>query len=366
MKILLLGECSNLHSTLADGLKALGHDVTVASDGSKWMDNHRDINTERSSYDLFSSIKYLVTVHNTFRSFKDYDIVQINNPLFLDLKIKRNLNFYRYLKKYNAKIFLGAFGTDYFWEKSCFEGRMFRYSDYFIGELPTSPFATNILKKEWLGTQKQEVNIEIAESCNGIIACLYEYYKSYEPYYNDKLAYIPLPINTSLLKYKQKGINEEKLKFFIGIQKDRSEFKGTDIMYKALLNIHDKYPKNTSINKVESIPLNQYVKMMSESDILLDQIYSYTPAMNGLIAMAQGLILVGGGEPEMYELLHEKQKFPIINVFPTEEDIYNKLETLITNKNAIPNLSSDSRFFVEKYHDYIKVAQQYIDFWNSK
>lgn len=366
MKILLLGECSNLHSTLADGLKMLGHDVTVASDGSKWMGNDRDIDISRSGYELWTSIKYLAYIHKTFRKFRNYDVVQVKNPLFLDLKISRNLSFFQYLKKHNAKVFLGAFGTDYFWEKASFDKKTFRYSDYYIGETPTTLRAANLLKDEWSGTQKQEANIEMAESCNGIVACLYEYYKSYEPYYENKLTYIPLPINTSLLKYQQKGIDGEKLKFFIGIQKDRSEFKGTDIMYKALLKLYEKYPDRILVNKVESVLLSQYVKIMSESDILLDQIYSYTPGMNGLIAMAQGLVLVGGGEFEMYRLINETQNFPIINVYPSEKDVFDKLEELIINKKNIPILSVNSRDFVEKHHNYIKVAQQYIDFWNSK
>ena len=33
MRILLLGEYSNVHATLAKGLKALGHEVVLASDG---------------------------------------------------------------------------------------------------------------------------------------------------------------------------------------------------------------------------------------------------------------------------------------------------------------------------------------------
>ncbi|WP_366182796.1 glycosyltransferase [Flavobacterium ovatum] len=366
MRILLLGECSNLHSTLADGLRILGHDVTVASDGSKWMGNDRDIDISRSGYDFLPSIKYLASLHKTFRTFRNFDIVQIKNPLFLDLKISRNLSFFHYLKKHNAKVFLGAFGTDYFWEKSCFDKKTFKYSDYYIGNIPTNFGTTNILQNDWSGTKKQEANIEMADSCDGIIACLYEYYKSYEPYYKNKLAYIPLPINTSLLDYKQKGNDGEKPKFFIGIQKDRSEYKGTDILYKVLLKIHEKYPDELFINMVESIPLSQYVKIMSESDVLLDQIYSYTPGMNGLIAMAQGLVLVGGGEPEMYELINEHENFPIINVYPSEEDIFDKLEDLIINKNDIPNLSSNSHDFVQKHHDYVKVAQQYLYFWNSK
>jgi glycosyltransferase involved in cell wall biosynthesis len=367
MKILLLGECSNLHSTLADGLRILGHDVTVASDGSKWMGNDRDIDISRSGYDFLTSIKYLAGIHKKFKAFRGYDVVQIKNPLFLDLKISRNLSFFRYLKKHNAKVFLGAFGTDYFWEKACFDKKTFKYSDFYINDIPTKNLKTaTILKNVWSGTEKQVGNIEMAESCNGIIACLYEYQKAYEPYYKNKLTYIPLPINTAALKYKEKGSDNEKLKFFIGIQKDRSEIKGTDIMYKALLKIQKKYPEEICVNMVQSVPLAQYVKIMSESDILLDQIYSYTPGMNGLIAMAQGLVLVGGGEPEMYEVINENQNFPIINVFPSEKDIFDKLEELIINKKNISNLSVNSRLFVEKHHDYINVAQQYIDFWNSR
>lgn len=47
MKILLMGEYSNVHATLADGLRKLGHQVTVVSNGdfgriiheiSTWLD----------------------------------------------------------------------------------------------------------------------------------------------------------------------------------------------------------------------------------------------------------------------------------------------------------------------------------------
>ena len=42
MKILLLGEYSNVHHTLAEGLRVLGHEVTVASDGDGWKGYDRD------------------------------------------------------------------------------------------------------------------------------------------------------------------------------------------------------------------------------------------------------------------------------------------------------------------------------------
>lgn len=361
MKILLLGEYSALHSTLAEGLRLLGHDVTVASDGCKWMENDRDINLSRTGYDFFNSIKYLARVHNIFRKFTGYDIVQINSPSFLDLKIKRNLNLYRFLLKNNAKVFLGAFGSDYFWEKLCIENKTLRYSDLFVGEKPL-----DIYNCEWTGNKFQDANIEIAETCNGIISCLYEYYKAYEPYYKDKLAYIPLPINTDLISFKQKSVEKDKINFFIGIQKLKSKLKGTDLFLEEMMKIKKAYPTEVVVNKVTSLPWKDYIKVMSESDVLLDQLYSYTPGMNGLLGMANGLVLVGGGEPEMYELLHENNNHPIINVFPSKEDIFNKLEMIIENKKSIPEISINSRRFVEQHHNYVEVAQKYVDFWNSK
>lgn len=49
MKILLLGEYSNVHATLARGLRNLGHEVTVVSNGDFWKDYPRDIDVSRKS-----------------------------------------------------------------------------------------------------------------------------------------------------------------------------------------------------------------------------------------------------------------------------------------------------------------------------
>jgi len=47
MRILLLGDYSNVHATLAEGFKALGHECVVASDGDSWKNYPRDIDLKR-------------------------------------------------------------------------------------------------------------------------------------------------------------------------------------------------------------------------------------------------------------------------------------------------------------------------------
>ena len=55
MRILLIGEYSNVHNTLAKGLQALGHDCVVASDGDHWKNYPRDIDLRREYLKGFCS-----------------------------------------------------------------------------------------------------------------------------------------------------------------------------------------------------------------------------------------------------------------------------------------------------------------------
>ena len=197
---------------------------------------------------------------------------------------------------------------------------------------------------------------------DGIIAGLYEYYASYKPYFESKLKFIPFPIDLSTVTPKT-ATPHERVRFFIGIQKSRSQYKGTDIMLRALERVVGEYPEKAEMIKVESVPFEKYQNLMNSSDVILDQLYSYTPAMNALVAMAKGLVVVGGGEEENYEILGEKELRPIINVLPNEESVYNELKNLVIHSERIPELSRQSVEYIHKYHDADKVAQQYVNFW---
>jgi glycosyltransferase involved in cell wall biosynthesis len=111
--------------------------------------------------------------------------------------------------------------------------------------------------------------------------------------------------------------------------------------------------------KAEGIPFNEYQKLMDGSDAILDQLYSYTPSMNPLLAMSKGIICIGGGEPENYEILGENELRPIINVQPTYESVREELEQLVLHPERIPELKRQSIEYVCRHHDYVKVAKQY-------
>ena len=363
MKILLLGEASNLHWTLGEGLRALGHDVVVVSGGSGFMNNPRNISLVRGD-GLRGAIRYVFDVARLLPSFRGYDIVQIHNPEFLHLRPGKNRVIYNYLRQHNRKIFLDALGTDYYYVKACQEG-LYHYSDFFVGNRMRNYAGCREEIEAWNGNALKNQNRHVAETCNGIIACLYEYYIAYEKEYKEKLAYIPIPIQLDRYTVRPMNDTREKVRFFLGIQHHRSQLKGTDIYKDVLQEVHAHYPKECEIKEVVSVPLDEYLRLMRSSDVILDQLYSYTPATNALQAMAQGLAAVSGGEPEFYDFIGEKTLRPIINARPDAESVYRTLEEVILKREELPQRCADSRAFVEKYHNYIDVAQQYLDFWEK-
>lgn len=365
MKILLLGEYSNVHNTLAKGLRRLGHQVTVASDGDSWKDYPRDIDLKRDLCSRTGRISFLWRLMKALPSMRGYDIVQIINPIFFELKAERIMPFYRYLRRHNGKIVLGAFGMDYYWVNINTDIRPLRYSDFNIGERIRTDIEAQRFRDEWEGTPKEKLNREIASDCDGIVAGLYEYWATYNevPELRDKMHFIPFPIE--MPENSPVTYDGGPFKIFAGISRGRSAYKGTDIMLAAAHEVQKRHPGLVELQIAEGVPFEQYSRMMEGSDAILDQLYSYTPSMNSLLAMSKGIIDIGGGEPENYDILGENELRPIVNVQPDFESVVREIEQLVLHPENINALKEQSVEYVHRHHDYMKVAQQYIDFYRK-
>lgn len=366
MKILFVGDASNLHNCLASALRKMGHQAVVASNGSNWMNTERDINLYRKNNSPIHTLFYLLRLAFSLPKMRGFDIVELVNPIFLNLKPQKVMWIYKYLRKYNKKLVLSALGTDYFYVKTCYEGQALRYNEYFVHNNLTD-FARHNKKdtQRWLSPQMKKHTFYLVKDIDGIIACLPEYFVTYAPLYPHKTFFVDIPIDTKSIEPNFIPEEPEKVKFFIGLQKHRMEEKGTDKLLNAAKRICEKYPDKAELKVVSNVPYKEYLKEMESSHVILDQIYSYTPATNALLAMAHGLVAVSGAEPEYYDFIGEKDNQPIINVLPDQNDIYNKLEWIVLNKHLLPKLSRQSRAFVEKHNDNFKVAQQYLKIWEK-
>ena len=328
MRILLLGEYSNVHNTLAEGMRALGHEVTVASNGDFWKDYPRDVDLARRTGKM-GGIALLAKVYALLPKWRDYDVVQLINPMFLELKAERILPVYRRLRRQNKKMLLCAMGMDYYWVNECTYNKPMRYSDFNIGDKVRTDEPAQREQHDWLGTYKEHLNKYIANDCDDAT---------------------PLPVT-------------DKLRLFVGISKGRSAYKGTDIMLQVAEALREKYPDRLEIVKAEGVPFNVYQHLMDTSDAMMDQLYSYTPAMNALLAMSKGIVVIGGGEPENYEILGEHELRPIINVQPSYESVCQQLEQLILHLDRLPELKRQSITYVQRHHNYLAVAQRYLDLY---
>ncbi len=367
MRILLFGEYSNLHATLARGLRQLGHEVLVISDGTRWRNYQRDIDLSREGTSKTGGLKYMYRLLRLLPRMRGWDVVQLINADFVWLKPRREQWVYNYLRKHNQKVVIGAFGYDWYWVDAGLHKRQFKYGDFYIGDHRRDDEPqVKAFVSEWMGTEKGDYCQRVMHDCDGIPACLYEYIRCYGEYFPEKTRYLPLPIVAEYDKpVRTFHPGSDKVRFFIGIDTRRSHFKGTDIMYQALQDVQRNYPDRCDIVKAEHIPYEEYQARMDSCDCILDQLYSYTPAMNALQAMSKGLVCIGGGEPENYEIIGETELRPIVNVEPTYESVYHEIEQLILHPERIPTLKQQSIDYVKRHHDYLKVARQYEAFYQA-
>ena len=291
MKILFAGDASNLHNCLAQQLRLMGHEATVASDGSRWMNTHRDINLLRRPGKL-GALRYLMAIKRALPLMTGYDIVEIASPIFLRLKPHRIARIFDYLKAHNTRMVLSALATDVVYYDACHDGHTFRYSDYMLGDEP-SPYvgsAEYIANQQdnWHQPFMREHSDHILAGIDGAVACLYEYYAAYRPVLGDRVAYGGIPIDTESLEFRPLTEVPDKVRLFIGIQRDRHVVKGTDRMLAAMKRIHDRYPGITELEVVENLPYDEYTRRMRDSHVILDQLYSYQHANYQRLADGRG------------------------------------------------------------------------------
>jgi len=368
MRILLLGEYSNLHATLATALRDLGHEVRLVSDGDEWKCYPADVRLSRRSTGLPDTFAYLLRLQREMRHWRGYDVVQLINPVhFVQLKAERGRRLYDWLRRHNRRVFLGAFGDDYYHIYNSYVRRPLPYSDFYTPTREVDHAWNRQNLAGWLYNKQMVRSCQhIAHTCDGIIAALYEYYIAYqaEPDLKDKTTFIPLPIAVT----EDAGVQEShhaKLRIFIGIQRQRSALKGTDILLKVAQDLQAKYPDRMELITAENLPFDQYTRLLNGCDILLDQIYSPTPAMNALQAMSRGIVALSGGEEEQYALLGEHELRPILNTQPEEESVREVLEDIILHPERLTLLRQQSVQYVQRHHEAHKVAREYLNFWNK-
>lgn len=359
MKILLLGEFSSFHKFLKDGLCKLGHEVTIAATGDGFKKIKCDINLESNLPNiigkLLSSIKMLKLAIDS----RNYDIVQLICPKVFPKRFKFNEMLMQIISHNAKKLFLlGAGATNLNTYMANFLQNNFKYKEFYKIIIEESE-GTNLYSQTKEG---MDYHNWLHNKITGYIPIMYEYAEPYRQVNFEKLCpTIPIPINIDEIKYSENK-PEEKIVIFHGLNRELS--KGTPIIREALEKIQKDYHNEVEIIIEGKMPLKEYIELMKKTNIIIDQTYSVSSGVNGLIGMAMGKIVLGGGEKEC---LNEfgLDSCPMIPIEPNSENIYKKLEYLILNRQLIPRIGEDSRKYVEKVHNYIDIAKKFETTWLS-
>ena len=134
---------------------------------------------------------------------------------------------------------------------------------------------------------------------------------------------------------------------------------------KALEIIKIKFPDQIEIITTESIPYNQYINLYNKAHILLDQCYAHDQGYNALEAMAKGKVVFTGAEKEFLEHYNLQEDEVAINAKPDVDYLVEKLSMLIENPEKIIQISKNARAFIEKEHNYVRIAEKYLEVWKS-
>lgn len=365
-RILLVADYSNFHATLAKGLRRLGCDVTLVSDGSTFMECDHDVDISRRHSGKLGGLLHAADLYRTFRRhMRGYDVVSFRDPAFLNLKPGRIAWFFKAIADANANCFLSYLTTDVrFLDMLEAPDSPLRYSEWFVDGKPNRLRLEDAAQwHSWHSPAMTRLNDLFYSRMKGAVTALYEYQLSAERIFpKDRTAYGGIPIDVDSIE-PQVFDRPKKIRIFLARDYRRKLQKGSDLLEIAARNVVARHPAKAEFIMVENVSRSHYMEIMRSCHIMLDQMYAYTPATMALEGMASGLTAVTGAEPEFYNFIGEKENFPVVNSPIELEPLERCIEDLVCHPEMIGERSRRGRAFVEKHNHMETVARRFLDFW---
>ena len=371
LDILLVGDASSYHPTLADALRSLGHHVTVASDGCiSWMQTRREINTARRLPGKLGGLDLWMRLGlNRKRLFSGYDIVSLASQDFVPLRPSRVRTFFDRLKADNRSIFYTALGTDWRFTQECLDPATPLVENEFMVRGEPTPFyrADRAEVNLWTQGELLDTGQHIYANVDGAVSALWEYDVAIRRYFaSDRMAYGGIPIDTRKVAYQDLPERPDRVRLFLGRHRHHMMLKGTDKLEAAARAVVARHPDKAELVIVENRPYDEYLRLLESAHVVLDQIYSYTPATNAMLAMAMGKVAVSGGAECFYQFIGEEEVRPVLHIDSDYESIERALEWAVTHPEQLRERGREGRRFVEKHNDSRVVARRFLDFWTSR
>lgn len=366
MKILMLGDYSNLHACLAKELRRRGHEVTLVSDRGVYLRTEADVELRRKP-GAVGSILYLYRIMAKLPSWSGYDVVQLINPGFLQLRPGKLRMVYDILRKNNRSVFLTLCGNDHFFVKDCVGSDLFRFSEFRIGKEKT-PLVKCDPRREsgWFSPENASYTRHLYETITGAMSVLPEYDMSARRHMDpEKLVFTNLPIELDSLEYTEMEPSGP-VRILIGMRGNMEIQKGTARLLDICRKLEGEMSGKLEVRAVKDLPLSEYLDELRKSHIVIDQLYSYSPATNALQTMALGRVTASGGQPEYYSYINEETR-PVFCLSPLEDEetIKERLRSLTLDKPRLRQMAEEGRRLTERHNDVRAIAAIFESHWKK-
>lgn len=341
----MLHEMSGVHTELKTGLRKLGAEVKIATYGDGWK--------------KFDSDFYIGSTHNTLQShferlikqiifagkLKDFDVIQLISPNPFYRPIGKLLE--RIAFSGPAKIVYVAAGSDAIYRKHVRDLTYFPPHDWFDNST------------EFNGLTKMLGRVD------EIVPVCWEYKYCMEKSGFKSNEVIPFPIDVGSKKVNKLG-RSGKVKFFHPLNRDnlKFDFKGTKIIKQAFSELSEKYQNVAEFICAGGMSHDKYDALTDEMDVIVDQAYSFSYGMSAAYGLSKGKIVLSGLEKITRDCEYYKD-CPIINIKPSVEDIKEKIEYILQQRDVLNVFGEESRSFAENYHDHVSVAGQYLRIYGN-
>ncbi|MBA8562502.1 hypothetical protein HVV49_17235 [Citrobacter freundii] len=344
--ILIYGDYSGYGKSLAKGFRENGYYCEVfnpfGGDGFKKIESDFFVPYKCSKIERLFRIILLTP------KILKYDVYFIMNPAFMRF-IYFGPMLLLLLKLLNKKIVLLCCGDDVPYIYWGTRGKLNSWV-YDKIQLPRKKyFQTSIDKLEnWI----------VASMAEHIIPTMYDYAEAWRLTKFSHKVRDTVPLACDGEVNNNKKINQ-KIKIMHGIT--RADVKGSKNIIAALDALNDKYGETVEITIVEKLPYSDYMRLIREVDISVDQSRGNSYGMNAIYSMLNGhVVLTCANKFCLQEFCLDN--IPVIPIIDNKDYIFKKLEELVLNKESIDKLQNNAKIFASTFHSPARISKELLKY----
>ncbi len=346
MKVLVVGDLSGAGHFLCKGFEELGIRTTHVAYQNGWRKNPIEINLTSPHKGMRGRL------HSYAKPFLLGQLVGYDAILFLDYFVfPRTFG----INSFAIKRLQENNGPSFLWILGC-DSQLAKWGRVHNFEL-CNPCLLYDQKRLSCNLEMDEAEENrLIEGFEKIIPASYEYYESHK--FNKKTTH-PIQIAVDIDEvFIEKRVKKERLKIFHGL--NRYGFKGTHIVENVFNSLREEYSKKAEFLITGKMMYGEYIKLLLEQDVIVDQLFNKSLGVNSLLSLARGKILVAG-DAMLGCNAYNIPLPPMISCDPSVSGLERSMRCLLDNYDDMVFNPDNARAYVETYHSPKLVAQKFVN-----